>query len=114
MPKRRERVAPPPARQGWDVRYGTNDAVKGWDELAAAAPSNLRAAWERLTTDPRRHDARQHRLKGSLGTRAVAGRALEQWQYEVTGAGRIWYVVDDEARTVWLTGASVGHPKATD
>jgi len=39
---------------------------------------------------------------------------LEQWQYEVTGGGRIWYLVDDATRTVWLTYAGTGHPKATD
>ena len=39
---------------------------------------------------------------------------LEQWQYEVTGAGRVWYCPDRESRTVWLTDASVGHLKATE
>lgn len=27
--------------------------------------------------------------------------------------GPIWYVIDDEAKTVWLTEARPGHPKAT-
>jgi len=39
---------------------------------------------------------------------------MEQWQYEVTGAGRLWYCIDDEQRTVWLIDATVGHPKATE
>jgi len=39
---------------------------------------------------------------------------MEQWQYEVTAAGRLWYCIDDEQRTVWLTDAHVGHPKATE
>lgn len=39
---------------------------------------------------------------------------LERWQYEVTGAGRVWYLVDDERRTVWISYAGVGHPKATE
>ncbi|MGW6196243.1 hypothetical protein ACWF0M_08850 [Kribbella sp. NPDC055110] len=39
---------------------------------------------------------------------------LEQWQYEVTGGGRIWYLVDVDQRTVWITYAGTGHPKATD
>lgn len=114
MAKRKERVAPPPAKGGWDIRYATGDAVKGWEQVCSAAPTNARVAWDRLTTDPRRRDERQHPLKGSLGARQVGGRDLEQWQYEVTGAGRIWYCVDDEARTVWLTDASVGHPKVTE
>jgi hypothetical protein len=44
----------------------------------------------------------------------LGGRVLEQWQYEVTGAGRLWYCIDDDRRTVWLTLAMVGHPKETD
>lgn len=114
MAKRKERVAPPPAAGGWDLRYATNDAAKGWEQLCGAAAANTRAAWERLITDPRHHDQRQHRLKGPLGTRRVDGREMEQWQYEVTGAGRIWYCIDDGARRVWLTDASVGHPKSTE
>lgn len=39
---------------------------------------------------------------------------MEQWQYEVTGAGRLWYCIDDGQRIVWLTEATVGHPKATE
>lgn len=113
-PKRRERVAPPPAPRGWDFRYATNDAARGWEQVCSAAASNARTAWERITDDPRRRDSRQHPLKGSLGARPVNGIELEQWQYEVTGGGRLWYCIDDDSRTVWLTAASVGHPKATE
>ncbi|WP_419863510.1 hypothetical protein [Candidatus Poriferisodalis sp.] len=42
------------------------------------------------------------------------GVEMEQWQYEVTAGGRIWYCIDDAQRTVWLTVASTGHPKATE
>lgn len=44
----------------------------------------------------------------------VNGVEMEQWQYEVTGSGRIWYCIDDRKKTVWLTRVSPGHPKATD
>jgi hypothetical protein len=106
-------VAPPPARGGWDFRYATSDAVTGWEKVCAAAPSNARTAWERITADPRHRDERQHPLRGGLGLRTVNGEAMEQWQYEVTGAGRLWYCIDDNTRTVWLTDATPGHPKAT-
>jgi hypothetical protein len=112
--KRRERVAPPPAAGGWDFRYGTSDAAKGWDRVCAAAPGNARVAWEKITSDPRDRSDRQHPLKGSLGTRAVNGEDMEQWQYEVTGSGRVWYAIDDKNKTVWLTEATTGHPKATE
>jgi hypothetical protein len=39
---------------------------------------------------------------------------LEQWQYEVTGGGRIWYLVDVKNMTVWVSWAGTGHPNATD
>lgn len=114
MPKRRERVAPPPTKQGWDFRFGTSEAATGWDKVCSAAPANCRVAWEKITTDPRDRTDRQHPLKGSLGSRTVNGQTLEQWQYEVTGGGRLWYCVDDSSKTVWLTEAMTGHPKATE
>lgn len=114
MPKRRDRVAAPPTGGGWDFRFATNEAAKGWDRVCAAAAANARVAWERITADPRQRDSRQHPLKGSLSTKTVNGRELEQWQYEVTAGGRIWYCIDDRTRTVWMTAASPGHPKATE
>jgi hypothetical protein len=114
MAKRKDRVAPPPKAGGWDFRFANNDAGKGWEQICAAAANNARTAWERITTDPRQRDQRQHRLRGALGSRSVGGKELDQWQYEVTGGGRIWYCIDDAARTVWMTDASVGHPKATE
>lgn len=114
MPKRRDRVAPPPTSSGWDFRFATQSAIKGWEQLCSAAPTNARRAWDRLTTSPRERDGRQRRLRGSLGTRTVGGRDLEQWQYEVTAGGRVWYCIDDDDRVVWMTHASVGHPRATE
>jgi hypothetical protein len=67
-----------------------------------------------MRSGPHRLISELVQLKGSLGTRTVNGRELEQWQYEVTGGGRIWYYIDDQDRTVWMTAASSGHPKATE
>ena len=39
---------------------------------------------------------------------------MEQWQYEVSGGGRIWFAIDDENRVLWITQAGTGHPKQTD
>jgi hypothetical protein len=44
----------------------------------------------------------------------LKGEQVERWQYEVTGGGRIRYLVDDRNRTAWLSYAGTGHPKATD
>ena len=93
-PRRGERAAPPPIEGEYDLRFAF-DAIR---------------ANPRSRSVPERH----HRLKGSLGTAAWKGEALEQWQYEVTGGGRIWYVIDDVRRTAWIIHAGTGHPKATD
>lgn len=88
--------------------------MKGWEQICAVAAANARVAWDRITSDPRQRDSRQHPLKGSLGRRQVNGTELEQWQYEVTAGGRLWYRIEDPTRTVWLTDAYPGHPKATE
>jgi hypothetical protein len=115
MPKRKDRVAPPPAGDQWDILYLTNEAVDGWEDLCRAAPGPTNACWESLRSAPMkpRNPARQHQLKGAnLGERDVEGRKLEQWQYEVTGSGRVWYCPDPSKTIVWITYASAKHPKA--
>lgn len=116
MPKRRDRVSPPAPADGWEVRYADKKAVDGWEELARAVPHNLYKAWESMTFHPEDpvNPTRQHRLKGELGSRMVDGKNLDQWQYEVTGGGRIWYCPDPSRRVVWLTQASPGHPRSTE
>jgi len=32
----------------------------------------------------------------------------------VTGSARVWYLIDDDRRTIWLVHAGPGHPKATE
>ena len=114
MPRRGDRVAPPPRPDAWDIRYADNAAAKGWERVCRDSPSAARRAWEALTSGPRRRSRRQHPLQGSYRTRQLGGIEIEQWQYEVTGSGRIWYCIDDKNKTVWLTRVSPGHPRATD
>lgn len=115
-PKRGDRVAPPPTEHEFDLRFADAAAVKGWEDLERQASANLRRAWEAIRADPRSrtNPARQHRLKGELGTGTFRGAACERWQYEVTGGGRLWYLIDENSRTVWLVFAGTGHPKLTD
>lgn len=115
-PKRGDRVAPPPTEQEYDLRFADAAAVKGWEALERQASGNLRRAWDVLRTDPRSraNQTRQHRLKGELGSGTFRGTVCERWQYEVTGGGRLWYLIDDDSRTVWLVYAGTGHPKPTD
>ena len=103
-----------PRPHPWRVRFADRQIAIGWNQLLTQARENLDRAWVAITSDPRRVDGRQHPLKGALGTVKVAGAVWEQWQYEATAGGRIWYAIDDEARTLWITHAGTRHPKQTD
>jgi hypothetical protein len=118
MPARRgDRVAPPAGPNHWEVTFGTNEAAKGWEDLCTQA-ANTRAVWQMMCTEPQpsAQTSRHHRLRGSLAHGSVRGieELLPQWQYEVTGSGRIWYLVDEQRRRVIVMYASTRHPKATD
>lgn len=115
-PKRGDRAAPPPRPGEYEIRFADNRVASGWEDLCGQAAGNTLHAWETIVADPRPKPStdRHHRLKHELASRAYRGRVLEQWQYEVTGGGRIWYLIDDETRTVWLTYAGTGHPKRTE
>lgn len=114
--KRGDRVAPPGRPGGWEARFATSEAAKGWENLCQTARSNTWEAWIVMTERPAEpvNPARQHRLSGPLAHRDIGGRSLEQWQYEVTAGGRIWYCPDPDRRIVWVVAASPSHPKATD
>ena len=115
-PRRGDRAAYPPLTGEYDLRFASNQAAAGWEQLGRKAPRNLRRAFDAIRAHPRPKVSpeRHHRLKGTLGTATWKGESLERWQYDVTGAGRIWYVIDDARRTAWITHASPGHPKPTD
>lgn len=115
-PKRGDRAAPPAIGSEWHIKFRTNDAAKGWEELGRSAPSNTRQAFETMRGDPQPRNAtdRCHRLRGRMACDTLGGRKLEQWQIEVTSSGRIWYLVDDEKHTVWVVYASAQHPKPTE
>ncbi|CAJ1494832.1 hypothetical protein MU0083_000941 [[Mycobacterium] kokjensenii] len=115
-PKRGDRVAPPAGHDEWELRFATGEAVKGWDALCQQAPANTATAWRELRARVQRPapTSRHHQLKGRLATATHRGIEMEQWQYEVTAAGRIWYLVDTVSRTLWLKHAGPGHPKSTE
>ena len=115
-PKRGDRAAPPPIKGEYDLRFAGGEAATGWEHLSRHATGNVRRAYDRIRADPRGTDApdRQHRLKGALGTGLFKGQHLERWQFEVTAGGRLWYLVDETNRTVWITFAGTGHPELTE
>lgn len=114
-PKRGDRVAPPAAGDLWDLRFATTEAARGWEELCRSVPANALVAFEELRNrdDHPSATARHHRLKGDLASAIHGGRSMEQWQYEITSGGRIWYLVDAGRRTLWFKLASTSHPRLT-
>lgn len=114
--KRGDRVAPPARLGGWEAQFATSEAAKGWEELCRVVRGNTWEAWIVLTERPTRPEnpKRQHRLRDQLATREIGGRAFEQWQYEVTTGGRIWYCPDEDRRIVWVVAAGPRHPKTTE
>jgi hypothetical protein len=115
MPKKGDRVAPPPVAGEFDIRFLDTAAVRGWEALGASHPTTLRRCWEAMRLSPMVSVAagRHHPLRDDLAARAVGGRLLPQWQFEVGGSERVWYCVDESKRTVWVSYAG-GHPKATE
>lgn len=72
MPKRKDRVAPPPAGDEWDVKYLTTEAVRGWEELCRLSPGPTKECWNVLRTSPdkSKNTSRHHPLKGCSGASA--------------------------------------------
>ena len=114
MAGRRTRVPRPAVRDEWELRFLKNQAVRGWDEICQQHPEAAARAFDLLRTNPRQHSDRNHRLKGKLATGYIGGRELERWQNELTGGGRVIYLIDNENRTVWFEAAGLGHPKITE
>ena len=114
-PRRGERVAPPAAEDEWEVVFANNDAAKG---LGGTVPGRTRKHARRLAGYADKaavlRDHRHGQLRGTLATGDFSGRQMDRWQIEVTGGARIWYLIDDDRRTVWLVHAGASHPKATE
>ncbi|GAA4920853.1 hypothetical protein LX16_4752 [Stackebrandtia albiflava] len=115
-PRRGDRVAPPAVGGEWHIRFADNTSAKGWEDLCSQVPSAARTAWDLMRNRPPSvvGNERHHRLKGSLRHSTYRGVVHEQWQIEVTGSGRVWYLADVEHRTCWITYAGVRHPKSTE
>jgi hypothetical protein len=73
-PKRNDRVAPPGRPCGWEARFATSEAAKGWEELCRTARSNTWEAWVVLTERPTKPEnpSRQQKLRGQLGSAMCA------------------------------------------
>ncbi|GAA4717412.1 hypothetical protein GCM10023198_46220 [Promicromonospora umidemergens] len=84
--KRGDRAAPPPHLGGYTIRFATNDAAKGWEDLCRQAPSNVRTAFDAIESTPRPNpptsrqrlldQVREHEPSEADGLTARSGPAL--------------------------------------
>jgi hypothetical protein len=101
----------------WTVRFASAQALKEWEAVTAAEPELMERLLLRLKDRPLDRSDNPRRigqLHGGLATRRVAGRALPQWQYEITSSGRLWYCPDKDDRVIWVTKARLDHPRETE
>ncbi|MCO8305077.1 hypothetical protein ACH4GZ_04545 [Streptomyces hygroscopicus] len=112
---RGDRAAPPAPDGHWEVRFADAASAKGWDNLAQQARENTYRAWIHHAYRPQTgHRDNPAPPPQGLAHGTHRGQTCEQWQIEVTGGGRIWYLLDAARETCWITFAGTGHPRATD
>lgn len=103
----------PPKKVGYEIRFATADAQKGWRDLVEAIRNPMSDAWDFLTRKPYATTPTNYRLKGELGTVHRGGSIHERWQHKAgaTGTARIWFYVSDH--TVYLEQVHTSHPNET-
>lgn len=116
-PARPARRRGQPDARPWTIRAASVTAAKEWERAKSSEPELMRRVAQRLRERPLdRSDNpnRTHRLKPPLETKRIADQRLPQWQHEMSGAGRIHYCPDREARVVWITMVALAHTKETE
>ena len=85
MAKRGDRVAPPPKRGEWELRFFTAGSADGWENLCKQAPGPTREAWEIISREPRFVGKHIDDPVGRLGR----GVGVQRAEYENAGLGRL-------------------------
>ena len=115
MSGRGSRVPRPATGEQWQLRFSKNQAAKTWEQWANSHGEVLARCYDQFTDEPRQSSDRHHQLRGKdYATGVLKGKTLDRWQHEVTGAGRVWALIDDETKTVWVEAVFPGHPSQTD
>ena len=70
--ERGDRIAPPRRPGGWEARFATSEAAKGWEELCQAAPANTCEAWVVITERPTSPE-------NPPGSTACVARRVVEW-----------------------------------
>jgi len=115
MAKTRRDVNRPTKKSEYEIRHADRSSEVGWTDLCASQRNGCADLFDRLTAEPAHVDNpdKQHRLKGGLSTTTLGGVEFDQWQYEMSKGARVWYVVDENTKTVYLTRVATGHPNET-
>jgi len=113
--KRGSQAIRPAKNHEWTIRYTSREVAEGWENLCKQQAGVIATLYDQLTDDPRHivNYARQGQLTGDLRVANQHGELLDQWQYELSKGGRVWYAIDDKTRVVWITKASASHPNET-
>ncbi len=110
---RQERVERPIKKSEYEIRFASNSAKRGWNDLRATIRGPLSDTWDFLTRTPHALTPTNYPLKGELSTVVRNGVAHERWQHKPTAQGdaRIWFYVD--GRVVYLELVHTHHPNQT-
>jgi hypothetical protein len=110
---REERVDRPTRSNEYELRFASNSAKKGWNDLRATIRGPLAETWDFLTQTPLAVTPTNCPLKGELATVVREGSAHDRWQHKPTAQGdaRIWFYV--EGRVVYLEQVHTRHPNQT-
>ena len=114
-----------PTRPGtWTVVGRSRKVSEKWDEFSNQAAGECQRVFDQLATNPLYEDGdRQQRLVGEAGRVTFKGVQYERRQIDVTGSGRVWYLVDPTPHgsgqkrrlgKVIIDAVIPGHPKETE
>lgn len=112
--KKGGRVPQPSDPGDWTLRFLKSSVSDDWDKLCAQEVGAASASYDHMAKMPRARGARCTRLAGAMESKLVDGKTLERWQFEMTGGGRIFYLLDDDRKIVWVEAIHFGHPKQTE
>ncbi len=90
------------------VRANNRSVERDWDSMARTHATNLRKCFDHLATNPTGRPIDTGRVT------ALGGRLAGLYEYEVAGAARVVYKVDEAEKIVIVVLATLGHPKMTE
>jgi hypothetical protein len=104
-------VVRPRKKSEYEIRFGTRQAEKGWQDLLATHRNAVVDAWDFFTRTPLALSPTNHQLKAELATVVREGQSFDRWQHELPGGARIWFYVEDQV--VHLIEVHTHHPNQT-